>query len=162
MKKKDTNGKSSVQTTSVAKKIEIKFWGKIMTMEFRGLYMVFIFLLHDWYDQKLKLLLLAVLTSLKIKFEHTQISVRKIDITTSKTAWTNPQSLVDSSNRTVKWSHTLISSCFFSEESDHWLFSLIEKQCLIYFTKVCLKLNGRRKLRFKTQWKIQLLPLLYG
>ena len=45
--KKDTNGKSSVQTTNVAKKIEIKFWGKIMTMEFRGLYMVFIFLLHD-------------------------------------------------------------------------------------------------------------------
>ena len=151
MKKTDINGEKGVQITNVAKKTEVTFWAKIMTMEFRGLYMAFIFLLRDWYDQKLELLLLAVLTWLKIKFEHTPISVRKIDISMSKTAWT------------VKWSHTMISSCcFFSEESDHWLFSLIEKQCLIYFTKVCLKLNGRRKLRFKTQWKIQLLPLLYG
>ena len=163
MKKTDINGEKGVQITNVAKKTEVTFWAKIMTMEFRGLYMEFIFLLRDWYDQKLELLLLAVLTWLKIKFEHTQISVRKIDISMSKTAWTNTLSLVDSSNRTVKWSHTMISSCcFFSEESDHWLFSLIEKQCLIYFTKVCLKFNGRRKLRYKTQWKIQLLPLLYG
>ena len=162
MKKTNINYENGVQITNVAKKIEVKFWTKIVTMQFRGLYMAFIFLLRDWYDQKLELLLLAVLTSLKIKFEHTQISVRKIDITMSKTAWTNPLSLVDSSNRRVKWSLTMIFSCFFSEEPDHWLFSLIEKQCFIYFTKVFLKLNGKRKLRSKTQWKIQLLPLLYG
>ena len=113
MKKTDINGEKGVQITNVAKKTEVTFWAKIMTMEFRGLYMEFIFLLRDWYDQKLELLLLAVLTWLKIKFEHTQISVRKIDISMSKTAWTNTLSLVDSSNRTVKWSHTMISSCFF-------------------------------------------------
>ena len=113
MKKTDINGEKGVQITNVSTKIEVTFWAKIMTMEFRGLYMAFIFLLRDWYDQKLELLLLAVLTSLKIKFEHTQISVRKIDITMSKTAWTKPLSLVDSSNRTVKWSHAMIFSYFF-------------------------------------------------
>ena len=64
--------------------------------------MTFIFLLHDWNDRKLELLLLVVLTLLKIKFEHTQIIVRRVDITMSKTAWINPLLLVDSSNRTVK------------------------------------------------------------
>ena len=81
-------------------------------MEFKGLYMAFIFLLRDWNDQKLELLLLVVLTLLKIKFEHTQIIVRKVDITMSKTAWINPLSLVDSSNKTVNWSNAMISSCF--------------------------------------------------
>ena len=63
--------------------------------------MTFIFLLHDWNDRKLELLLLVVLTLLKIKFEHTQIIVRRVDITMSKTAWINPLSLVDSSNKTA-------------------------------------------------------------
>ena len=125
------------------------------------LYMAFIFLLCDWYDQKLELLLQVILTSLKIKFEHTQLSVCKIDTTMSKTASINPLLLVDSSNRTVKWSHTMIFSCFFWRIRS-LIFSLIDKQCLIYFIKVCRKLNGRRKLRFKTQWKIHFLPLLYG
>ena len=47
MKKTDINYENGVQITNVAKKIEVKFWTKIMTMEFRELYMAFIFLLHD-------------------------------------------------------------------------------------------------------------------
>ena len=62
MKKTDINGEKGVQITNVARKTEVTFWAKIMTMEFRGLYMEFIFLLRDRYDQKLELLLLAVLT----------------------------------------------------------------------------------------------------
>ena len=88
---------------NLAKKTKVKFWAKIMTIDFKGLYMAFIFLLCDWYDQKLELLLLAVLTLLKIKLEHTQISVGKIDITTSKPCQKqHPLPLMDSFNRTVK------------------------------------------------------------
>ena len=47
MKKTDINGEKGVQITNVAKKTEVTFWAKIMTMEFRGLYMEFIFLLRD-------------------------------------------------------------------------------------------------------------------
>ena len=47
MKKTDVNGEKGVQITNVAKKIEVTFWAKIMTMEFKGLYMAFIFLLGD-------------------------------------------------------------------------------------------------------------------
>ena len=139
------------------------FGPKLWSLEFKGLYMTFIFLLHDWNDRKLELLLLVVLTLLKIKFEHTQIIVRKVDITMSKTAWINPLSLVDSSNRIVKWSHTMILVVVVNFFWRIWsLIILSNWQCLIYFKKICLKLNGGRKLRFKTQWKIQFLPLLYG
>ena len=49
------------------------------------------FRLRCWFDKKLELCLLTVVSILlKIRFGHAQISVSKIDIQMSKTACINP------------------------------------------------------------------------